>query len=346
MQSTIGISADNTSRAPIDEVARFWQDGYLGPLDGSVPEPIIDRAAAILDDMIDRRAPHPLYVRYSVRDWHLVAPEVLALFTDPAITRRLIPLLGEDLTLWRTKIFHKRPGDAALGWHQEWGAYNGEEIGNDVPSLRPAPAAADGIWNLTVWIALHDIDDELGPIRFARGSNRRRFPIAMAPMTQSEFWHDPTLGVSDPQVLVRRARECSLVLDMDTSTLFDGVDTDTLTLESARTRILNAMSQYVAAATLEFNEAEHDIVSLPVRKGQFIIFTERTMHGSSANRSSRRRLAINGRVTRADTLIYPGRLTGNMIDGANLDISRHDCILLHGRDPIPGQNKYRSAGPR
>ena len=62
------------------------------------------------------------------------------------------------------------------------------------------------------------------------------------------------------------------------------------------------------------------------------VFTERTMHGSPANISSRRRLAINGRITRADTIVYPGRLRENFIDGSNLDIRKHRCVLLSGQD--------------
>ncbi|MBQ0997432.1 phytanoyl-CoA dioxygenase family protein [Streptomyces sp. RK62] len=322
------------------EVDQFWRDGYFGPVDGSVPHDLLDRAAARLDTVIESRARHPLYGRFSVRDWHLVEADILTLFTDPAVVGRLVSLLGDDLVLWRTKVFRKAASEGQLGWHQEWGAFNGEEIGNDVPGLQPASAAVGGLWNLTVWIALDDVEADRGPIRFARRSHRRRFPVEMAAMSKSEFWHDPFLAIDDPQTLVQRARDCSLVLDIDTSHAFDGVDTEHLTLAEARTRILDALSREVGAVTLDFDEAQQDIVSMPMRKGQFVIFTERTMHGSSGNRSDRRRLAINGRVTRADTVVYPGRLRGEVIDGSNLNISHHTCVLLCGRDTSHGRNVF------
>jgi non-heme Fe2+,alpha-ketoglutarate-dependent halogenase len=56
------------------------------------------------------------------------------------------------------------------------------------------------------------------------------------------------------------------------------------------------------------------------------------MHGPPANISSRRRLAINGRITRADTIVYPGRLRGNFIDGSNLDMRKHRAVLLSGQN--------------
>jgi non-heme Fe2+,alpha-ketoglutarate-dependent halogenase len=154
----------------------------------------------------------------------------------------------------------------------------------------------------------------------------------MAPLNQSEFWHDPSLNITDPRRLVQKAKECSLVLDIDTSKVFDEVDIETLTMDAAKERLLSALSEQMGALTLEFDPSREDVVKVPINKGQFVIFTERTMHGSPANISSRRRLAINGRITRADTIVYPGRLRGNFIDGSNLDIRKHRCVLLSGQN--------------
>ena len=82
------------------------------------------------------------------------------------------------------------------------------------------------------------------------------------------------------------------------------------------------------------------LVEMAMKKGQFFIFSERCMHGSSANRGSINRLGVNCRVTSSDTLIYPGRLKGEMIDGSNLDITHHECVLLSGRSLEP-RNNYR-----
>lgn len=315
-----------------EEISQFDRDGFIGPFNGSLPTATLDTIAGRLFTMIDSKHTHPLYGRFSVRDWHLLDEDILSLFTDPSVTGRLKSLLGPDLILWRSKIFDKRPGEGSLGWHQEWGAFNGEEIGNDVPGLKPAEIHRDRFWNLTVWFALVDVDSAMGPVQFAAGTHRRRFPITMSRMIDSEFWHDPFLDVQDPLLIVERAKNCSLVLDIDTSHIFDGVEVELLTFEAARDKVLAAMSQEVGAVTLDFDPLEETIVSMPMRKGQFVIFTERTMHGSLPNRTSRRRIAINARVTHSSTIVYPGRLCGNFKDGSNLDISNHRCVRISGMD--------------
>ena len=68
-----------------DEVTKFNNEGFIGPFDGSIPTSTIDRIADRLEQMVAATAPHPLYGRFSVRDWHLVDDEVLGLFADPRL---------------------------------------------------------------------------------------------------------------------------------------------------------------------------------------------------------------------------------------------------------------------
>jgi non-haem Fe2+, alpha-ketoglutarate-dependent halogenase len=311
----------------------FFRDGFVGPIPIDLPRRIFDGAAARLDKMLDESAPHPLYGRFSVRDWHLLDDDLLAILSHPQIVEAVASILGPDLLLWRSKVFAKKPGEGELGWHQEWGAFNGEEIGNDRPSLEPSAAArlSDDPWNITVWVALDDVADDMGPIRFARGTHRRRFPIAMKPLLQSEFWHDPFLGIGSVGEIVTLAAENSLVLDIDTSQIFAGVDTTRLTLDQAKKTVLDTLGTQVGAVTLDFDPDEHEVIDMPMSCGSFVVFSERVMHGSSANHSSGRRLAVNGRYTRADTVVYPFRARKERIDGSNLDITNHSCVLVSGR---------------
>ena len=53
---------------------------------------------------------------------------------------------------------------------------------------------------------------------------------------------------------------------------------------------------YKAAYTFDFDEKVEDCVELPVTAGQFIIFTERCIHGSGPNTTDHHRLAFNMRV--------------------------------------------------
>jgi hypothetical protein len=77
-----------------------------------------------------------------------------------------------------------------------------------------------------------------------------------------------------------------------------------------------------------------------MRKGEYVVFFERTMHRSLPNRTAGHRVAINARVTPTDTLVYPSRLQGDFIDGSNLDITDHRCVLLCGQVLDP-RNVYR-----
>ena len=308
----------------------FERDGFVGPLPGFLSIDEVDALRRELDDVVSNRRSHPLYGRFSVRDWHLVSPLAMRLFTHPAIVRRLQQLAGEDLLLWRSKIFHRALGDGEMGWRQEWGWFNGEELGNDRPGLIPSSVGGDW-WNLTVWVALEDLTPDNGPLRFIRGSQKTRFPIQRVPLVDSAFFRDPFLGDPDVATLVERARDNRLVLDVDTSRMFDGIDAHLLSRDALKTYVRNWLSSLQAAITLPFDAPAESVVTLTMKKGDFVIFTERTMHALLPNDTARTRIAIHCQVTTSDTLVYPGRLRGDFTDGSNLDISRHRCVLLSGR---------------
>ncbi len=316
------------------QIDLFKQQGFIGPFEPFAESEVINSIADKLRVTICEQKPHPLYQRFSVRDYHLIDKDILNLICNDKIVIKLRQLLGDNLLIWRSKAFYKKPGEAALGWHQEWGLFNGEEIGNDKPSLLPnVDIHSQEIWNLTVWFALEDISAEQGPIRFAPSSHKKRYPIAMVPMTESEFWHDPFIDVTDVREIVKKANENSLVLDINTRDLFASVNTEHLTFDQARKMVYDKFSRYKAAATQEFDEAKYGVIDLPMKQGSYVIFTERCMHGSSANSSANdSRLAINFRAVTSDVLVYPSRLKGDYIDASNIDITPHQCVLISGKN--------------
>jgi non-haem Fe2+, alpha-ketoglutarate-dependent halogenase len=310
-----------------EEVTSFWQNGFAGPFTLDLPD---DQLAELSDwceqTVVDRRQ-HPTYGRYALRDWHLVNDGLERLFTDNGIVGRVAQLLGPDLLLWRSKIFYKPPGADAIGWHQEWGLFDGEEIGNSTPSLQP-PVFGEDIWDLTVWVALDDVTPENGPLQFAAGTNRTRVPWVKVPMTQSAFYEEPFAGLPKEQI-VARTRNSELVLDIDTADWLDGFDVDAASL-SELTHYLHHRFDQLYAKFTDFEPDPGSVVTMEMPRGSFVIFSERTMHGSPPNNSNLRRTAVNCRITRADTLVYPGRLSDNFIDGSNLDISKHENLLVAG----------------
>ncbi|WP_144395578.1 phytanoyl-CoA dioxygenase family protein [Pleionea sediminis] len=315
-----------------EELEMFYENGFCGPFDSPLSEDKIDAVADTLNKVIHEKREQPLYGRYSVRDWHLIDPGVESLISHPEVLVKLKQIVGNDLTLWRSKIFHKRPGDGVIDWHQEWGAFNGEEIGNDVPALQPNPRFQNDFWNITIWVALVDVTLDMGPLQLVRGSYKHRYPIEMIPMNESAFWLDPFLDIKDKHALVKSCLESKLIMDVDSSRFLDDIDVDTATFEDIKSVVTDKFSELKAAITLPFQVPESDIATVPVKKGQYIIFPERTMHRSIENSSENERLAINFRVTPSDTLIYPGRLKDDFVDGSNVNIKNHRCKLLCGEN--------------
>jgi non-heme Fe2+,alpha-ketoglutarate-dependent halogenase len=317
------------------------RDGFVGPLPSFLSGDEVDALRAELFQIVEDKPIHPLYDRFSVRDWHLLSTRVDHLMTHEKLVENIVPLLGEHLNLWRTKIFHKRPGDAEVGWHQEWGRFNGEEIGNDKPSLAPAHGEFSP-WNVSIWFALDDMTWENGPLQFVRGSHRTRYPIDFVPMTASGFFHLPLIGMTRAAQVVRAAERRELVLDIDTRDMFANVDWSGWDLEQTREFVYRWLDGKKAAVTLPFDTPADRLVTMLMRKGEYVVFFERTMHRSLPNRTAGHRVAINARVTPTDTLVYPSRLQGDFIDGSNLDITDHRCVLLCGGVLDP-RNVYREA---
>lgn len=318
---------------------QFYETGVAGPFNSPLKEQELDAMFNKLMDEIKSKKDHPLYGRFSVRDWHLIYPELGELIKHKAVSSKLQQILGEDLVLWRSKLFHKRSGDGPIEWHQEWGAFNGEEIGNDKPSLRPQEKGHDSFWNLTIWLALHDIPEELGAMQFVKGSYKKRYSIDMVPMVESAFWQDPFIGIETKQELIKKCKQSKLVLDIDSSKFLNEVNTDALDLEQLKQLILDKFNELKAAYTCDFDIAPEDLLTIPMKKGQYVIFPERTMHRSIANTSDSDRLAINFRVTRSDVLVYPARLENDFIDGSNLNIKKHKNVLVSG-EILENRNEY------
>lgn len=312
------------------QLKQFAQDGFLGPL----PKFASDEDLNILHDFFLRieteKPENPLYGRFAVRDYHLLNDKVLSLFTHPALVQPLTQLMGEDLVLWRSKSFLKPAGAGELGWHQEWGSFNGAELGNDCPALSPQIDDLDSPWNITIWFALKDVDPSMGPIRFIRGSHKRHYPVEQVPMPDSAFFESPFEEIDTVAELVRRSLDDTLVLDVDTAPIFKNINTESLHFEEAKALVLDYLMRFTGEVALPFDIDPNELVEMPMKKGEFVIFYERTMHGSGPNSSDRPRTAVNCRVTPATTLVYPQRLNGEYIDGSNIDIKSHYCIQLNG----------------
>lgn len=313
-------------------------NGFAGPFPRFASPELIAEVAEFFQHLLNDAPTHPLYDRYSVRDWHLANDKVRDLLTAPELIKSLEEATGADsLILWRTKLFEKYPGDGAIDWHQEYGYFDGEEVGGHRPALFPLNPS--GEWDWTLWLALTDVSEDDGVMEFVKGSQRTLYPKSMVELTRSGAYVDPRNRVKTKKELIERARNNSLILDIDTRRVFDGVDAEGSTLEELF-QILDAHGQNLFAAVTEpFDIAPGGTQTVPMKAGEYIIFTERCMHRSRASLpDAKMRLAVNARYTLGDTWVYPQRATDDTFDGSNLDIRHHKCVPVLGDRFHPGNH--------
>lgn len=307
------------------EYDTFAENGWIGPFDSGATEELLLRCRDKSERIVSEKIANPMFKRYSVRDWHLVDEDFLTLFKRDEIVARVQSILGHGLKLWRSKIFRTPAGGGGVGWHQEWGYFNGEEIGNDMPALKPL--TFDDKWNISVWVALDDIAIERSPMVFLNGSHKTRHEIKMVSITESAFFEDPFLSAESKQAIIEKVNHSQLLLDIDTTKLLDGVDCEALSLSELKSVCLQRLQSIKAAVTLPFDADGRD-KTVTMKKGQFVIFSERCMHRSLPNRTPFSRVAVNCRITPTSTEVYPSRSQGHFTDGSNLDISGHYCVPL------------------
>jgi non-heme Fe2+,alpha-ketoglutarate-dependent halogenase len=90
---------------------------------------------------------------------------------------------------------------------------------------------------------------------------------------------------------------------------------------------------YNANFSLEFDRDPQRVVTVPVQAGQFIIFSERCIHGSPANTTDRHRLAFNMRIipTNVPALTNKEKYR-SVYNGGKYHLKNWGVALLRGED--------------
>ena len=91
---------------------------------------------------------------------------------------------------------------------------------------------------------------------------------------------------------------------------------------------------YNAKYTLEFDRDPEKLVTVPVKSGQILIFTERCIHGSPPNKTDRHRLAFNLRAIPTNIPVYPNnkRYYRSVYNGGKYYLDNWGVALLRGED--------------
>jgi len=90
---------------------------------------------------------------------------------------------------------------------------------------------------------------------------------------------------------------------------------------------------YNARFSLEFDQEQSRIETVPVESGQFIIFTERCIHGSPPNTTDQHRLAFNSRIIPTSVPAYTDKEKYRSVyNGGKYHLKHWGVSVLRGED--------------
>jgi ectoine hydroxylase-related dioxygenase (phytanoyl-CoA dioxygenase family) len=138
------------------EVARFHEEGYLGPFALCTPQEMAEIRARIEREVLTTDGPS---ARTRLQARHLDHRLVYDLCTHPAILDRMESLFGPDLILWASYFFAKEPGGKEIPWHQDFNYW----------PLEP-------VVNLSAWLSIDGADVENSCVQIIPGSHKDIVP--------------------------------------------------------------------------------------------------------------------------------------------------------------------------
>ncbi len=148
-----------------EEIEGFYRQGFLEPIQ-VWPEEMMEAFGDQL--MAHLESPSQTYGFPTRRDRHLDGGFFLQMMTHPAIVERVAQLLGPDLKLWRSYVFHKPPGGKRVTWHQE-SSYMYE---NKFVHPIVLPVDPQSLFQLTVWVAVTETTLANGCLQVVPGTHR------------------------------------------------------------------------------------------------------------------------------------------------------------------------------
>jgi len=159
-----------------EQIAQFDRDGVIGPFRAVAPGVAASLCEEMKRTVLVRRSPIyadsrpsallPEFLPYT-RDRHLDSRPVYELATNEQILERVRSLLGDDVLLWRSDMFVKRPGDPATSWHQDKDFLGSAGIPTiSCPDRQGLPRV------ITAWIAITPADENSSYLKYIPGSHR------------------------------------------------------------------------------------------------------------------------------------------------------------------------------
>ena len=167
------LTEQDTYALTSDQVDKFHEQGFLGPLRAIDADEMPEVAAAIEEQVFETEGPSPGKPEQSR---HMDCDVVRSIATRPEIVQRMASLYGPDLVLWATYFFNKPPGAKEIPWHQDLNYW----------PLEP-------VINISAWIAIDAATSENACVQVIPSSHKSIVPHIEAP-SDKEFSE-----MADPQ---------------------------------------------------------------------------------------------------------------------------------------------------
>ncbi len=307
-----------------EEVQHFERTGILGPFDvmgKEEAEAVAIRATELHDSNFDGKisigdqiAPvmrkYDLWsINYGGMFQALRCPELASVLSHPAITHRLASLLGDDVILWRSQFFEKKPRSEGTFWHQT-GTFREN---SKVQKLVPLNGTDPSLVQLTAWVALTESTIPNGCLRFIPGSfEDGRFEKMAYELFDNCFgalrglsFEELLNGIWSLKFTTGNFTKAQFLFDV----------------------IVKQIPDLFENAVIE---------DVEMKPGQCIIFTSMNMHASYPNvTTDMTRLALAGRYTTNDVKVTPVH-DGDIFTTPEGDFQFAQagigCMQVHGED--------------
>jgi non-haem Fe2+, alpha-ketoglutarate-dependent halogenase len=165
---------EQTFTPSAEEVARFHELGYMGPIKVYEEDEmrrlwkrerlhLMDRSQAVYDED-DAQAGNTNIANY---DRHLDSTFLADHICRPQIVDKVTAVLGPDVLCWRSEFFPKYPGDEGTDWHQA----DTFAFASGKPQILWPEAQKEWGGTLTVWTAFTPATEETACLQFIPGTH-------------------------------------------------------------------------------------------------------------------------------------------------------------------------------
>lgn len=160
------------NRLSKEQVHQYHNEGYLHPFTSLDSEDMVKLRPSVEAAI----ATEPSFIPNAGQCRHLDRKLVYDLCSHPAILDVVSSILGNDVVLWRSQFFYKKPGAPGIPWHQD------TEYWPIEPSL-----------NISAWLAFEEVDSSNGCVQIVPGSHKK-----LVPHIQQDTGHSVFQRVADP----------------------------------------------------------------------------------------------------------------------------------------------------